>query len=103
MGVLKPTPLPALYRITGIPPPHIRRETITKIELPKQLNGPRDSLYGHQEVRRRLRSRKSFVTVQEINPNQATSYRMERWREYDSGQQNGALPNPDEKLPQVQT
>lgn len=28
-GVLKSTPLPALYRLTDIPPPHIRRGSIT--------------------------------------------------------------------------
>ena len=98
-GVLRSTPLPALYRITGIPPPYIRRETATKIEKYKQLNDPRHSLYGHRKVRQRLKSRKSFANVQELDPSQAASYRMERWLEYDRGQSNEALPNPDEKLP----
>ncbi|KAK3885136.1 hypothetical protein Pcinc_010618 [Petrolisthes cinctipes] len=98
-GALKPTPLPALYRITGIPPPYIRRKTITKFERHKQLNDPRHSLFGHQEVRQILKSRKSFTTVEVTDPSQAASHRRECWQEYDNGQHNEALPDPEEKLP----
>ncbi|KAK3892431.1 hypothetical protein Pcinc_003664 [Petrolisthes cinctipes] len=98
-GVLKPTPLLVLYRITGIPPPYIRRKTIKKVEGHKQLNDPRHSLFGHQEVRERLMSRKSFTTVEATDPSQAASHRRECWQEYDNGQHNEALPDLEEKLP----
>ncbi|KAK3880999.1 hypothetical protein Pcinc_014548 [Petrolisthes cinctipes] len=98
-GVLKSTPLPALYRITGIPPPYIPCKTITKVERHKQLNNPRHSLFGHQEVRQRLKSRKSFTSVEATDPSQAASHRRECWQEYDNGQHNEALPDPEEKLP----
>ena len=62
-GQLKPTPLPALYRSVGIAPPSIRRETQTKIEKHKQETDPRHPLYGHCCPRKRLKSRKSFMTT----------------------------------------
>ena len=98
-GTLKPTPLPALYRLSGIAPPHIRREVIAKIERYKQMNDPRHPLHGHQEVRRRLKSRKSFITIEGLDPSQAAAYRVERWRETDNQLQNEALPSPAETLP----
>lgn len=52
-GTLKSTPLPALYRRAGIPPPYIQREIITKNERHKQLNDLRYSLYRHHEMRKR--------------------------------------------------
>ncbi|KAK3875779.1 hypothetical protein Pcinc_019358 [Petrolisthes cinctipes] len=62
-GALKPTPLPALYRLASIAPPSIKRDTLRKCERDKQLSDNRHPLYGYQEIRRRLKSRKSFVTT----------------------------------------
>ena len=59
-----------------------------------------NSLNTLQEVRRRLKSRKSFMTVESLEQSRATSYRLERWQESESELHNEALPNPDETLPQ---
>ena len=53
-GTLKSTPLPALYRLNGISPPEVRRETIARVERSKQLSDPRHPLDDHQEGPRRL-------------------------------------------------
>lgn len=47
----------------------------------------------------KLLSRKSFITVKEIDPSQVTLHRMEHWREYDCEQHNKALSYLDEILP----
>ena len=98
-GTLKPTPLPSLYRVAGIAPPNIRRETLSRTEKHNQINDPRHPLHSHQVVRQRLKSRKSFATVAELEKKQAPSYRLERWREGEQWQQNEALPDIRENLP----
>ena len=102
-GTLKSTPLPSLYRVAGIAPPHIRRETLAKTEKNKQINDSRHPLHSHQEVRRRLKSRKSFATVEGLEQAQAAAHRLERWRESDRWPPNEALPSPNESLPSGRT
>lgn len=98
-GALKPTPLPALYRIASIAPPPIRRATITKNEREKQLSDNRHPLYGHQELRRRLKSRRSFVTTNGLGQQKPSEDRLEQWREADRLLLNESLPEPSENLP----
>ena len=97
-GNLKSTPLPALYRLCGISPPKVRRDAITRGERNKQLRDPWHPLYGHQEVARRLVSRRSFATVEELSST-LPSYRLQMWREADPHLTNAALPEPNEALP----
>ena len=98
-GNLKPTPLPALYRLAGIAPPHIRRDTHAKIQKHSQENDPRHPLYGHNSPVRRLKSRKSFMTIQSLDPKQSQNHRLEKWREWDHYPPNGAIQSPNEQLP----
>ena len=98
-GTLKSTPLPSLYKVAGIPPPHIRRETLARTEKNKQINDSRHPLHNHQEVRKRLKSRKSFATVDGLEPTRAADHRLEKWRESDQWPPNEALPIPNEGLP----
>ena len=98
-GTLKSTPLPSLYRVAGIPPPHIRRETIAKIEKNKQINDPRHPLHNHQEVRKRLKSRKSFATVDGLEPTRAAAHRLEKWWESDRCHPMGRCPSQTKVCP----
>ena len=98
-GTLKNTPLPALYRLSGISPPEVRRETIARMERSKQLSDPRHPLHDHQEAPRRLQSRRSFATVNELTGIPPPSYRLRKWKEADPHSANRALPDPSESLP----
>ena len=62
-GSLRPNPLPSCYRLAGIAPPHIRKETRAKTKKPKQKNDPGYTLYGYVKPRIRLKSRSAFMTT----------------------------------------
>ena len=98
-GNLKCTPLTSLYRIAGIAPPPVRRETQAKTERDKQLNDSRYPLYGHQEVHRRLRSRNSFSTVTGLGNDRPSAYKLRRWREMERENNKQSLPPPAEQIP----
>ena len=98
-GNLKPTPLPALYSLASIAPPSIRRDAITKQERDKQMTDNRHPLYGHQEVQRRLVSRKSFATTTGLQGRTLAKYRHEKWMENNRTPPHGPLPLPSENLP----
>ena len=68
-------------------------------ERHKQINDPRHSLHGHQEVRRRLKFRRSFVTVEGLEQSHVAEHRLERWQVCERQQSNEALPDPEETLP----
>ena len=96
-GTLKPTPVPALYRLSGIAPPHIRRETTSKVHKHRQETDSRHPLYNHTPPRRRLKARKSFSTVESIDPDHVPIYRPFAWKEWDN-YQNEAVQQPCEKI-----
>ena len=98
-GTLKATPLTAVYRLAGIAPPHIRRETQTRTHKHKQENDSRHTVYGHRNPRRRLKSRNSFMTTESLDPLESTNYRLERWKQWDSLSGNDAIQDPREQLP----
>ena len=98
-GTLRATPLPALYRLASIAPPDIRRDAIARKEKTKQASDPRHPLYNHQEARKRLKSRNSFMTVEALETSDLSKYRLQKWRERDCQITNNALPNPSEDLP----
>lgn len=64
-------PLFALYRLAGIGPPDVRRETSSRTERYKQLSDPRNPLYNNQEVELRLKSCRRFMTVVTLHSEQA--------------------------------
>ena len=98
-GTLKPTPLPALYSLAGIAPPHIRRDTLAKIQKYSQENDTRHPLFGYSDPTRRLKSRNSFMTISSLNPEESANHRIQEWREWDSSQPNDAIQSPNEQLP----
>ncbi|KAK3893287.1 hypothetical protein Pcinc_002843 [Petrolisthes cinctipes] len=98
-GTLRPTPLPTLYRLVGIAPPHIRRETQAKVQKYIQENDVRHPLYGHSGVRRRLKSRKSFMTIDSLEHKESTNYRLQKWRAWNTGTPNDAIQSLCEHLP----
>jgi len=100
-GALRPTPVNVVHRLSGIPPPALRRETTTKVEKRKQEQDARHPLYSHIPPPTRLRSRKSFTTVERL-PDGITPrhYRMYKWREMENlGPEHPTIPVPKEKLP----
>ncbi|NEO82313.1 reverse transcriptase domain-containing protein [Moorena sp. SIO4G3] len=98
-GALKPTPLPSLYRLAGIAPPTIRRNTLTKSERDKQLNDNRHPLHGYQNINRRLKSRNSFVTTSGLENRKPSADRMEQWKNANQLLPNDCIPEPNENLP----
>ena len=97
-GTLRPTPIHSVYRLAGIAPPHIRRETRTRTQKHKQENDPRHTLYGHVPPRSRLKSRSSFSTNESLDPDEAAQYRLDQWREWDQSTGNDAVQAPAEEL-----
>ncbi|KAI8482942.1 hypothetical protein Bbelb_393600 [Branchiostoma belcheri] len=79
-------------------PPGIRRDVQTRTEREKQLSDPRHPLYGHQEVPRRLKSRRSFMTARRLGGMTPATLRVELLKESHPSN-NRALPLPSETLP----
>ena len=98
-GTLKPTPLPAVYRLAGIAPPNIRRETQSMTQKYRQETDTRHPLYSHINTRKRLKSRKSFMTTESLPPEHAAAYRVHKWKDWDHCPTNDAIQGPIEHLP----
>lgn len=97
-GQLRPTPISLLYRTAGIAPPHIRREIQARTQKHLQENDTRHPMYDHQFPALRLKSRKSFRTVDSLDPNISTTSRLTEWTIWDN-HPNEATQPPDEGLP----
>ena len=67
----------------------------------KQEIDSRHSLHGHIPPESRLKSRKSFLTTESLNPQVTPSYlrRTEKWLEWDSLPPTEAIQPPTEQLP----
>ncbi|GFR94661.1 hypothetical protein ElyMa_006255300 [Elysia marginata] len=98
LNELRPTALPLLYRTAGIAPPDIRRQTHESTEKHKQETDLRHPLFDHSYPRARLKSRKSFRTVESVQEDQAASHRLELWNTWDKTT-NEAIQPPKEQLP----
>ncbi|GFS06015.1 ATP-dependent RNA helicase p62-like [Elysia marginata] len=85
-------------RTAGIAPPDIRRQTHGNTEKQKQETDLRHPLFDHSYPRARLKSRKSFRTVESVQPDQAASHRLELWNTWDNTT-NEAIQPPKEQLP----
>ena len=97
-GTLRPTPLPAVYRLAGIAPPHIRREAQLGAQKHKQEHDNRHPLSDHTTPRSRLTSRSSFMTAESLDPEHLPQHRVDRWTEWDNHDSN-AIQAPREELP----
>ena len=98
-GTLRPTPIPLVYRLAEIAPPHIRREAKTKTQKHKQEIDPRHTLYDHVPAQKRLKSRSSFMTTESLDPTETPYYIIEKWKEWDGSTRNGAVQEPSDQLP----
>ncbi|GFS03638.1 RNA-directed DNA polymerase from mobile element jockey-like protein [Elysia marginata] len=76
-GQLRPTQLPLLYRTAGIASPDILRQTHGSTEKHKQETDLRHPLFDHSYPSARLKTRKSFRTVERVQPDQAASHCLE--------------------------
>ena len=72
----------------------------SKTQKYKQENDVRHPLCGYETVRRRWKSRKSFMTISSLDPAEAATHRVENWRETDHCPPSEAIQIPCESLPQ---
>ena len=80
-GCLRPTSVENVYLLARIAPPGVRRVTTSRPrqERRKQTEDPRHTLYSHEPVNKRLKSRNSLmhsVTPLDTNPH---GERMRAW------------------------
>lgn len=97
-GQLRPTPLSLLYRTAGIAPPQARRQIQSRTEKFKQQTDPRHPLFNHTYPKSRLKSRKSFRTVESLDPDSSACSRLEAWIGLDNTSSE-AVQLPKEQLP----
>ena len=81
-GCLKPTNVENLYLLAEIAPPEIRRSVCARVEGTKQVERERKtySLFGHTPARRRLKSRRSFLTSVQPVHFSAKVVRVNEWK-----------------------
>ena len=60
-GCLKASPIPCLYALAGIAPPHIRRQFASNTDRSLQEDDARHPLHGQRPAKHRLLSRNSFL------------------------------------------
>ena len=72
-GCLKPTNTNSLYVLAGISPSDIRRAVASRSECTQQLQDTRHPLHNHVDVRKHLKSQKSFCGYMEPLEVQANS------------------------------
>ncbi|KAJ8371111.1 hypothetical protein SKAU_G00111390 [Synaphobranchus kaupii] len=74
-GCIKTTPVPCLYALAGIAPPHTRRSIVARDERRAQESDMRHPLYGHTAPPSRLKSRASFLhTVPPLQSTKETAW-----------------------------
>ena len=79
-GCLRPTNVENLYLLAGISPPEIRRSVCARVERTKQVERETHSLFGHTPARRRLKSRRSFLTSVQPVHFPAKVVRVNEWK-----------------------
>ena len=72
---------------------------LAKQERDKQLADSRHPLHEHEPVPLRLRSRRSFMTVEGLVGTSPKSYKLRKWKEIDANNINDALPDIADTLP----
>ena len=79
-GCLRPTNVENLYLLAVIAPPEIRRSVCARVERTKQVERETHSLFGHTPARRRLKSRRSFLTSVQPVHFPAKVVRVNEWK-----------------------
>ena len=80
-GCLKATPIPCLYALAGIAPPHIRRKVAANADRCLQEDDPRHPLHGQHPAKHRLTSRNSFLDSTEALNTSKQDARTTLWVE----------------------
>ena len=80
-GCLKATPIPCLYALARIAPPHIRRKVATNADRCLQEDDPRHPLNGQRPAKHRLPSRNSFLDSTEALNTSKQDARTTLWVE----------------------
>ena len=80
-GCLKATPIPCLYALAGIAPPHIRRKVAANADRCFQEDDPRHPLHGQRPAKHRLPSRNSFLDSTEALNTSKQDARTTLWVE----------------------
>ena len=63
-GCLKATPIPCLYALAGIAPPHIRRNVAANTDRCLQEHDPRHPLHGQRPAKQGFHPETAFLTQQ---------------------------------------
>ena len=71
---------------------------MTRTQKYKQEKDPRHSLYVHVQPRSRLKSRSSFLATESFDPEQSSTYKRDKWKEWDPTTDNAAVQEPIEEL-----
>ena len=79
-GCLRPTNVENLYLLARIAPPEIRRSVCARVERTKQVEREIHSMFGHTPARRRLKSRRSFLTSVQPVHFPAKVVRVNEWK-----------------------
>ena len=80
-GCLKAIPIPCLYALAGIAPPHIRRKVASNADRFLQEDDPRHPLHGQRPAKHRLPSRNSFLDITEARNTSKHDARTTLWVE----------------------
>ena len=97
-GCLRPTNVENLYLLAGIAPPKIRRSVCARVERTKQVERETHSLFGHTPARRRLKSRRSFLTSVQPVHFPAKVVRVNEWKRRLEEKAHAGLVNMYEDL-----
>ena len=100
-GCLKSTNVENLYLLAGIAPPEIRRSVCARVERIKQVERETHSLFGHTPTRRRLKSRRSFLTSVQPVHFSAKVVRVNEWKRRLEKKAHAGLVNLYEDLATV--
>ena len=92
-GCLRPTNVENLYLLAGIAPPEIRRSVCARVERTKQVERETHSLFGHTPARRRLKSRRSFLTSVQPVHFPAKVVRVNEWKRRPEEKAHAGLVN----------
>ena len=80
-GCTRQTQTQDLYVLSGIAPPTVRRQIASMKEKDRQERDTRHSLHHHTPVRKRLKSRSSFIAETEALQGAYESVRLHQWHE----------------------
>lgn len=98
-GCLRNTPMDKVYLLAGIPPPPVRRLISSRIERGKQKWDTRHPMYGQNDPTCRLKSRKSFLKINEKLVATPLLSRLCEWKKLITDTTGKRWMEPSERLP----